>query len=63
LRVTISPQEAIDAGAKWRRTGTSTWQNNGATESGILVGQYTVEFSDVTGWTEPANQPVTIING
>jgi hypothetical protein len=27
------------------------------------VGQYTVEFSDVSGWTKPANQAVTIING
>jgi hypothetical protein len=63
LRVTISPSGAVNAGAKWRRVGTSTWQNNGATEAGIPVGQYTVEFSDVTGWTEPANQPVTIING
>ena len=25
LRVTIAPQEAIDAGAQWRRSGTMTW--------------------------------------
>jgi len=63
LRVTISPSGAVNAGARWRRVGTSTWRTNGATEAGIPVGQYTVEFSDVSGWTKPANQAVTIING
>jgi len=63
LAVTITPQGAIDAGAKWRRTGTSTWLNSGTTETGIPVGPYTVEFSDIVGWTKPANQPVTISNG
>ena len=37
--------------------------NSGATETGIPVGQYTVEFSDVAGWTKPGNQTVTINNG
>ena len=63
LQVTISPQGAIDAGRKWRRVGTSTWQNSGTTETGIPVGQHTVEFSDVAGWTKPGNQTVTISNG
>jgi hypothetical protein len=63
LRITISPQGAIDAAAKWRRVGTSAWQDSGAAEAGIPVGQYSVEFSDVTGWTKPANQTVTISNG
>jgi hypothetical protein len=62
LRVTISPQETADAGAKWRRTGTIPWQNSGVTEPGIPVGQHTVEFSDVPGWTKPANQAVIISN-
>ena len=52
LQVTISPQGAIDAGAQWRRVGTSTWQNSGTTETGIPVGQHTVEFSDVVGLDE-----------
>jgi hypothetical protein len=63
LTVTINPQGAINAGAKWRRAGTDTWQNSGATETGIPVSQYTVEFSDVTAWTKPGNQAVTISNG
>ena len=63
LQVTISPQGAIDAGAKWRRVGTGTWQNSGCRRQGFRWVQYTVEFSDVSGWTKPANQPVTISNG
>jgi len=63
LCVTISPQGAIDAGAQWRRTGTATWRNSGQTESSIPAGQYTVEFKDISGWTKPADQAVTINNG
>ena len=63
LRVTISPQGAIDAGAQWRRTGTSAWWNSGDTESGIPAGQYTVEFKDITGWNKPSNQGVIISDG
>ena len=63
LRVTISPQGAIDAGAKWRRVGASAWRDSGSTETGVLVGSHTVEFSDVEGWTNPGSQTVTINNG
>ncbi|SYZ72225.1 exported hypothetical protein [Candidatus Zixiibacteriota bacterium] len=60
LTVTILPQEAVDAGAKWRRAGTSTWHYSGYTESEIPVGEYDVEFSDIASWTPPANVPVTV---
>lgn len=60
LRVTIAPQGAIDAGAKWRRAGTELWRDSGATEAGVPVGSHIVEFSDVTGWTRPADRSVTI---
>ena len=63
LRVTISPQGAIDAGAQWRRWGRGTWHDSGTTQTGISVGQHTVEFSDVAGWTKPGNQTVTISEG
>ena len=33
------------------------------TQTGLLAGQHTVEFSDVAGWTKPGNQTVTISNG
>jgi hypothetical protein len=63
LQVTLGPQEAINGGAQWRRVGTVVWQSSGAIETGIPVGQYSVEFSNVTGWTKPGNQAVTIDYG
>jgi hypothetical protein len=60
LKVMISPQGAITAGAKWRRKGTSTWLNSGNTESGVPVGSCTVEFKAIAGWNKPANKAVTI---
>jgi hypothetical protein len=62
LRVTISPQGAVDAGAKWRRVGTESWRDSGATEAGVPVGSHLVEFSDVSGWDKPDNRSVTISN-
>jgi hypothetical protein len=61
LTVTISPAGAVSAGAQWRRSGTSPWFDSGATETDILVGDYSVEFKDVSGWNTPANQDVTIV--
>lgn len=60
LRVTISPQGAIDAGAQWRRVETSTWLNSGYTEPNVPVSSYTVECKEVLGWVKPANLPVSV---
>ena len=62
LLVTLQPHDAVTAGAKWRRSGTTTWLDSGTTETGIPVGDQTVEFSDVEGWTKPSDQPVTILH-
>ena len=62
LGVSISPQAAIDVGAQWRLIGTSSWHNSGDTETGIAIGQYTIEFKYIAGWSKPANQAVTILN-
>ncbi len=59
LRVTISPQEAVDAGAKWRVDG-GEWRNSGATATELIVGSHTVSYSTVTGWDTPANHYVTV---
>jgi hypothetical protein len=62
LTVTIAPQEAIADGAQWQVDG-GAWQNSGATVGSLLVGNHTVAFKNVAGWTNPANQTVTIANG
>lgn len=60
LRVTISPQGAIDAGAQWRRVGTTTWRNSDAVEGNVPIGWHTVEFKAIAGWSKPSNQTVTV---
>ncbi|MGB2808261.1 MAG: lamin tail domain-containing protein, partial [Sedimentisphaerales bacterium] len=59
LQVTIFPQEAIDAGAQWR-VDDGAWRDSNYTETGLLVGFYSVEFSVVVGWDRPANLMVQI---
>lgn len=60
LQVTLLPMEAVQAGAQWRRLGTTPWFDSGTTENNIVTGSYTVEFKEVSGWQEPSNLPVTI---
>lgn len=61
LRVTISPEAAVLAGALWRRVGTSTWFRSGDILDGIPIGAYSIEFLPVSGWSSPANRSGTII--
>ncbi|MBN2139043.1 MAG: lamin tail domain-containing protein [Sedimentisphaerales bacterium] len=62
LQVSISPSEAVTAGAQWRVDG-GTWQDSGATVSGLVVGSHTVEYKPTTGWTEPGSEVVQVNNG
>ena len=50
LKTTIAPAAAASAGARWRRTGTTTWLASGATETGLPTGSYAVEYNAVAGW-------------
>ena len=45
LTVTLTPQEAIDAGARWHVDG-GEWQESGDTVSGLSVGSHTVKLQD-----------------
>ncbi len=60
LEVTIYPQAAVNAGARWQVDG-GGWQSSGATVSGLTVGQHTVSCSTVSGWTAPAAYPVSVV--
>ena len=59
LEVTLSPAEAISAGARWQVDG-GVWEPSGATVSGLSIGIHTVSFNTTSGWTAPTNQPATI---
>lgn len=59
LKVTITPDAANTAGAQWK-VDTGDWQAGGATVANLTVGSHKLTFKDVTGWTTPAPQNVTI---
>ena len=60
LQVTITPAAAIASasGAEWQVDG-GIPQPSGATVLGLSVGNHTVSFSTISGWTTPANQSVS----
>jgi hypothetical protein len=62
LKVTISPQGAITAGAQWNVDGLA-WQASGSTVSNLILGSHLLAFRVISGWNTPAGQSVTITNG
>jgi alpha-tubulin suppressor-like RCC1 family protein len=61
LQVNIAPAGAVSAGAQWQVDG-GALQNSGTTVSGLTVGNHTVAFNFIGGWTAPASQIVAINN-
>ena len=59
LTVTISPPDAVTAGARWHVNGGPA-QGNGATVSLPPASGYSVTFDSVSGWTAPLSQTVAI---
>lgn len=59
LQVSLTPPEAVEAGAQWR-LDTTGWQTNGATVSHLTVGPHTVTFLNVTNWVAPSIQQVNL---
>ncbi len=59
VMVSITPQGAIDAGAKWRVDG-GTWKTSNATVNGLSTGDHEISFKKVTGWKKPKNKTITI---
>ena len=63
VSVTLTPQGAIDQGAKWRVNG-GQWRNHGELESSVPVGPRFVEFMSVPGgWRTPAGFVVNVNAG
>lgn len=54
IKVTISPDEAINNGGKWRIKGESTWRESG-TYVAVPPKQYEVEYLAAAGYTTPAS--------
>lgn len=62
LTVTISPTEAVSAGAKWRLYG-DNWHSSDETISNLGTGNHWVEFNEIPGWQEPDFSNATITHG
>jgi hypothetical protein len=60
LRVIISPQAALDLGAKWRIIG-GDWQLSGNMLLDIPVGSYAIEFTSIDTWIRPAQQIIEVL--
>jgi hypothetical protein len=63
LTVMIEPAGAVAAGAKWSIDGGVNWNDGSTTLVGVAVGSATLTFKDVTGWSTPVSQSVTIVSG
>src|SRR5208283_3902243 len=62
LQTTILPAGAAASGAQWLVDGGSP-HPSGANIMGLSVGNHTLSFTPINGWTTPASQTVTIKNG
>lgn len=61
---TLAPEEAADAGARWRVAGINdVWRESGTSVS-LIGGDYTVEFfDDLDGWYGPSTQTMRVWRG
>jgi len=62
LTVSLAPSAAVSQGAKWRLGSSSTWLASG-TSTNLAVGTYTVNFTNLVGWTTPSALSVTLSQG
>lgn len=63
LTVNIEPQAARDAGARWKRQGTTRWFASGEAETDPPTGTHTVEFTILPGWNTQESREVTLAAG
>ncbi|CAN2050451.1 hypothetical protein GMMP1_950001 [Candidatus Magnetomoraceae bacterium gMMP-1] len=62
LTVTISPQDAVIAGAMWR-VDQGTWMNSGDTQTDLsIVDTHVLEFKSISGWNHSVTANVVINN-
>lgn len=62
LQVTISPTDAVSAGAQWQVDG-GAWQDSANTASNLPVGSHTVAYQTVPAWNTPSSQTVVVSAG
>jgi len=58
--VTVTIAGTIPTGGQWRVDDSGPWYDSGNIASGITVGAHTITFSEVAGYTKPADEPVDV---
>jgi hypothetical protein len=62
IQVTITPQEAIDAGAQWSNDVDATLRDSGTVLAGLTAeSDITVSGTDLDEWITPASQIIAIV--
>jgi hypothetical protein len=56
LTLSIAPADAVQRGARWRLDSGPAWLASGLSTN-LPAGAYAVSFSNLTGWTAPAQLP------
>jgi hypothetical protein len=56
----ITPVGAITAGAEWKIDGAGTSYTSGQTVSGIAIGNHTISYTPVSGWSSPPNSNISV---
>ncbi len=59
LRVTLSPPEAVAAGAQWRLGG-GDWRDSGTSADELVPGTYNVQFGPAGSWGRPSDRTVRV---
>jgi uncharacterized repeat protein (TIGR03803 family) len=62
LKVTLTPPQAVSAGAQWRVDG-GAWRPSGATVKNLSNSTHAVDFKSASGWITPAPRTVYVANG
>lgn len=62
VAVTLTPPEAVTAGARWRLSG-SAWLPSGQSLTGQYLGDHYLEFADIAGWVRPASFSAAFVRG
>ena len=62
VSITLYPSAVVTAGGQWKIDENGAWNDSGATVT-TTVGTHTIYFKDVTNYTTPASQTITLVAG
>lgn len=63
VQVFMGTPGALAAGARWKLVNQATLRRSGQFAQGLTPGNYTVQFTNVAGYTTPANRAVALAAG